>query len=179
MKNNKTKKILSVSWSILSYVLIAALLLLTLYPAAAKIFFKAKHPTVLGFSTAVVISGSMEEEISVNDVVVIHRQKSYEKDDIISFHSGGNLITHRIADTTDEGFITKGDANNTPDSDIVKYDEIEGRVICIIPKVGGAIQFFSTPLGMMMLFLIGAALLLLPAKTKKSSDGGGECGEEN
>ena len=179
MKNDKTKKILSVSGSILSYVLIAALLLLTVYPAAAKLFFGVKHPTVFGFSTAVVISGSMEEEISVNDVVIIHRQKSYEKVDIISFHSGGNLITHRIVDITDEGFITKGDANNTPDSDIVKYDEIEGKVICIIPKVGGAIQFFSTPLGMMTLFLIAAVLLLLPAKPKKSSDGGGECGEEN
>ncbi|MBR5512982.1 MAG: signal peptidase I [Ruminococcus sp.] len=178
MKNNKLRKFLSATGSIASIAVIAALLLLTVYPAAAKLFFGIKHPTVLGFSTAVVISGSMAEEINVNDVVIIHRQEGYEKGDVISFHSCSGLVTHRIAEEIDEGFITKGDANNTPDPDIVTYNSIEGKVVLIIPKIGGAIQFFSTPLGMLILFTIAVILLFIPAKTKDSSDGGGKGGEE-
>ncbi len=179
MKNNKLRKFLSVTGSIASFAVIAVLLLFTVYPAAAKLFFGVKHPTVFGYSTAVVISGSMEEEIGVNDVVIIHRQKSYEKGDIISFHSGTSLVTHRIAEETGGGFITKGDANNTPDPDIVEYNAIEGKIVLIIPKIGGAIQFFSTPVGMLILFTAAVILLIMPVKSKDSSDGGGKGGEEN
>lgn len=45
---------------------------------------------------------------------------SYSVGDVICFHSGDIYVTHRISEITaddsgDTVYITKGDANNTPD----------------------------------------------------------------
>ncbi len=173
MKKNKFKNILLAFGNIFLCIMLAVLLLLTAYPAVVRLLGGSEHPTVFGFSTAVVVSGSMAEEIQVNDVVVIHKQKSYETGDIISFFNGGNLITHRIIGIKNNGFVTKGDANNTPDPDIAEYEQIAGKVVLVIPAVGAAIQFFSTPIGMTILFIAAVLLILLPTRKNHDADGGG------
>lgn len=163
-------------------VILAALLICNLYTLAARWLFGQLQPTVFGYSTAVVISGSMSETIEVNDMVVIHRQDAYRTGDIITFEMDDTLVTHRIVAVAENGFVTRGDANNTEDRYPVTGDRIIGKVVFVIPGVGWLINFCRTPLGMLCLVLVGLLLLELPAILeyieKKSTDGGGGNGQK-
>lgn len=175
----KTLKVLGRILSIAITVILGLLLAFNLYTIVARFITKELQPDVFGFSTAVVISGSMSDSIEVNDMVVIHRQEGYEIGDVVTFETDGSLVTHRIIDRTDRGFVTKGDANNSPDLDPVQQEQIVGRVILVVPKIGKAIEFMRTPLGMTCLVLVGFALIEIPALVRrKTEETGGESDEE-
>ena len=145
--------------------LLAALLSVNLYRIIAQNVFHTPCPTVLGYYNAVVLSGSMSGAIEVDDLVITHREADYTVGDIITFQSGGSTVTHRIAALEDGGYRTKGDANNAADpGDPVAPEAVIGRVVCVIPRIGAVIRFFSTPFG--MLCLLGGAFLLLEAPAR-------------
>lgn len=143
-------------------VLLALLLICNLYTIAARFLWDDPNPTVFGYSTAVVISGSMSGTIEVNDMVVIHAEDSYAPGDVITFRSGESLVTHRLLEQTVEGYITKGDANNAPDLDPVSAENVEGKVVLVIPGVGRIMELLRTPLGMMLLVVVGFFLYQIP-----------------
>lgn len=150
---------------ILSFVLTAVLsvlLLCNVYIIAARAFTGNPQPSVLGYSTAVVVSGSMSGSIEIDDLVLIHQEESYAVGDVITFESGSSMVTHRIVDTCAEGFVTKGDANNAADSDPVQPEQIRGRVVRVVPGVGRFLFALRTPLGMTCLVLVGLLMLELP-----------------
>lgn len=120
------------------------------------------HPTVFGYSLAVVASGSMEPALSVDDLILNHSQDDYEAGDIITFASGTSLTTHRIVEETDAGYITRGDANNTTDSAPVAPQNVIGRVVGRIPGAGGLLAALRSPVGMALLLFVGLILLELP-----------------
>ena len=124
-------------------------------------------PTVLGIGSAVVISGSMEDAISINDMIITVRQKAYHPGDIVMYETEGHPVTHRIVDKAGDAFITKGDANNTADSEPVPVDKIAGKVVWIIPGAGVVLSFMQTPLGMMLMLFAAFALLVLPNLFRK------------
>lgn len=117
-----------------------------LYLLVERIVYKENYPSIFGYSTAVVVSGSMEDEIHIDDLVVIHRDEQYNLGDIITYDSGKSLVTHRIVGKTAEGFETKGDANNIKDADPVKEEQILGRVVKVIPGVGKVLYFLGSPI---------------------------------
>ena len=100
-------------------------------------------PDVFGIKTFTIISGSMEPNISINDLVIIKEvdKSEIKKGDIVSFKINGEIITHRVinveTDTNGEPlYTTQGDANNIQDYNKVKFENIEGKYIGKIPKVG-------------------------------------------
>lgn len=147
-------------------VILALLLCANLYTIVAKTVFHVRQPSVFGYSNAVVISGSMSGTIEVNDMVVIHRQNTYSRWDIISFRSEGQLVTHRIAEVTKDGFCTKGDANDSADPGIVRPEDVVGRVVWVIPGIGAVIAFLSTPLGMTCMVFLALLMLEWPILVK-------------
>ncbi len=149
--------------------IIAALLLCNVYTIVLRTAFDVLQPSVFGVSTAVVITGSMEPAVSVNDMVVIHEQESYEPGDIVSYQSGSMLVTHRVIAVTDGGYITRGDANNTDDGEIAR-EAVVGKVVLVIPKAGYAIAFLQTPLGMLVMTGVLFALVALPMGRKEESE---------
>ena len=77
----------------------------------------------LDMNPYVIVSGSMEPELPVGSLCFIDcQQKEPETGDIISYKAGDSVITHRVAEVTDEGYVTKGDANNSKDPGLVKPD---------------------------------------------------------
>lgn len=103
---------------------------------------------LIGFRTYTVLSGSMEPEFYPGDLVITqHKDKADIKvDDIVTYRDNeGIVITHRIIEKTNEGYITKGDNNNVNDSDILKEQDIIGEVKISIPKVGYVMNFLSNP----------------------------------
>lgn len=160
------------SCRVLVYIVMLLILLMGLYPFIARNLLGIDHPTIFGYSSAVVVSGSMSGSIEVNDIVIIREESSYKVGDIISYESGDSLVTHRITAQKDGKFITKGDANNTADRMPVHAEQIMGRVIYVIPKLGAVISFFSSPAGMGILFIAAFLLIIIPSRKKHNTNGG-------
>ncbi|MBQ4564449.1 MAG: signal peptidase I [Lachnospiraceae bacterium] len=148
--------------SIALTIVLAVVLGCNLYTIVKRTVTGETLPTVFGYATAIVISGSMSGEIEVDDLVIIHRQDSYAIDQIITFEAKDKVVTHRIVGETADGFVTKGDANNTEDEEPVQMDRIIGRVVMVVPQVGKYIEQMRSPLGMLCMVLIGFLLIELP-----------------
>lgn len=127
-----------------------------------------RPPSVLGTTPMVVLSGSMSgdapDHIEAGDLIFVVGAvpSELEVGDIITFMQGSTVVTHRIIEisTDDSGklqFLTKGDANNTADTDPVSEDDLVGVYKGRIPKVGDLAIFMQTPLGMIL--FIGVPLL--------------------
>ena len=117
------------------------------------------RPELFGWSRAVILSGSMEPSMSIGDLVIVHREKEYRVGDIVVFDSGGLSVTHRILEKAQEGFVTKGDANNVPDKELLSENHIIGRVAVVIPMVGKAVLFLKNPAGLMLIMMLAIWLI--------------------
>lgn len=123
-------------------------------------------PMPFGIGAAVVLSGSMEPELSVGDLLIVARRGDYQVGDVIVFQNGRSAVTHRIVSARGDTFITQGDANNTQDPPITG-DQIKGAVVLAIPKVGNVFIWIKTPAGTLTVLALAAWLLfgsLLPEK---------------
>lgn len=138
-------------------VVLAVVIICNTYIVVAKTTGRLQ-PAVFGYSTAVVVSGSMADAINVNDLVVVKEQSEYAVGDVISFENGSSVVTHRIVREENGEFITKGDANNTEDEGSVKAESIVGKVVLTVPQIGAVIGFFQTQLGMA---IMAAALVII------------------
>jgi len=102
-----------------------------------SIGFLVFHPTVI-------ISGSMNPAIDVGDVVVVDEiaPDHIEEGDVIEFTGeNGATIVHRVhsIQIQNDGttlFQTKGDKNDSPDIDLVHPEQVKGKVLYRIPKIG-------------------------------------------
>lgn len=97
-----------------------------------------------GVQPTVIYSGSMQPAIGVGDVVIISEVQvdMIQEGDIIQYRSKNISIpiVHRVYEIYEEGntrlFITKGDANNAPDTNPIVSDQISGKAIFTLPKIG-------------------------------------------
>jgi signal peptidase len=92
-----------------------------------------------------IISGSMRPTLDVGDIVIIAKvpADTIETGDIIQFREAGGVTTvHRVVDIEGSGgetvFITQGDANSEPDANSVLPDNVVGKAVLDIPKIGWA-----------------------------------------
>jgi len=157
MKKKLGSVITKISTAVLVVVLLSTLLLnvLTL-SLVGKI--KSGASVSSGFSCAIIGSGSMEPTISVNDLLLIKGWESYQAGDIITYVSPkGALVTHRIKEVLDNGYITQGDANNIADEEVLRQ-RVMGRVIFVMPVAGGIIDGLLSPVG---IFILVCAFLLV------------------
>jgi signal peptidase len=131
-------------------------------------------PTVCGFATAIVLTGSMEPNISAGDMIIIHEQDDYNERQVIVYMSGTTAVTHRIISKgiDEQGktfYVTQGDANNVDDGEIPS-EAVVGRVILTLPGIGNLQKLLQTPQGFLILTLIVAALIVLPDAVEKIKD---------
>jgi len=127
-------------------------------------------PRFGGWRFDAVLSGSMEPALPLGGVVFI---KPVEPADIgpgsiIAYRSGEPLITHRVVDVIAESelsFITKGDANESPDLSPVPAASVVGRVVFDVPYLGYLAAFVKTPLGFLLAIILpGLAIIGLELK---------------
>lgn len=93
------------------------------------IYLMVYIPTFWGHKPLVVISGSMTPVLKVGGILYYHEQgiDDFKTGDILVYQTKDHTISHRIVGHTETGFITKGDANNTEDANIVNYNQILGK----------------------------------------------------
>lgn len=117
---------------------------------------------VINFRTYTVLSGSMKPKINPGDIIIILNKNkvNLNKNDIITFKENNSVITHRIVDIKDNVYITKGDNNNSIDSFTVSSENILGKVIFNIPKLGYILEFLSRPLIIALEMIIVAVLII-------------------
>jgi len=86
-------------------------------------------PSLWGYKPLVVISGSMEPTLTVGGLLYYHDQNlnEFDRGDILVYQAKHHIISHRIVDNTEKGFLTKGDANPNADSSLIKYSQVLGQ----------------------------------------------------
>lgn len=109
-------------------------IILSIILSLALYFGLSNRDLVINFfdmGTLLICSGSMEPELEIGDIIIIKKYDNYEIGDIVTYLDDDNiLVTHRIIEKTENGFVLKGDNNNTKDKEIVNKDIIAGKVIC-------------------------------------------------
>lgn len=104
-------------------------------------------PCLWGDKPLVVISGSMEPTLKVGGILYYEKidLDDFNKDDILVYKTKNHIISHRIVEIIDDGFITKGDANNSIDSILVKEEQVLGKgTDWSIPYLGYYADFIYT-----------------------------------
>ena len=95
---------------------------------------------LFGVKSFTVVTGSMAPLIPVGSIEYVVPSGSYSVGDIISFERDGKNITHRVVGMIDKKgetfYKTKGDANNSVDSDLVPANKITGEILFHFPYVG-------------------------------------------
>lgn len=123
--------------------LLFILIVLLYFFAQLKVFGK-KYINCFGYTIFQVITGSMEDTIKINDIVVVKIDSDFNENDIITFKNDENFITHRVIKKTDEEIITKGD-NNTAEDEPIKKEDVVGKVVYIVQNVNVWINVLKTP----------------------------------
>jgi signal peptidase len=95
---------------------------------------------------SVIATGSMKPVIKPGDMILVEKILDMEDidklkvGDIIQFKKDSYMVSHRIIEIVEEEEIklyrTKGDNNPGPDTDLVKPEDLKGRVRFAVPKVG-------------------------------------------
>ena len=165
------KKSLNHVGKLLSTAVIVILMLvgafLIYYVVSAKLISQ-KAGVVPKISLYTIISGSMEPSIKVFDIILdvrIDDPSLIKVDDVITFNSTssiskGKIVTHRVMDIKKVNgkyeFVTKGDNNLSADSDTAKEDNLIGKTVLKIPKLGYIQWFILSKIGWIILILLPA-----------------------
>ncbi|MEM5853083.1 MAG: signal peptidase I [Candidatus Aenigmatarchaeota archaeon] len=130
-----------------------SLALATEYPAVSVLSSSMRHDEFteinhykwleenLGYNRSFVDSWPIKNGFDVGDLPIVQGSEKYEVGDVVVYEVPGQNIPviHRIIKINDDGtYMTKGDHNPAllPFEYSVKKEQIKGKVIFIIPKLG-------------------------------------------
>ena len=99
-------------------------------------FLVSGIPTIFGVRPMIVVSGSMEPVLPVGYLVITEAVTAEEikAGDVVGYWTGNRfigvnpIILHRVIAITEEGYLLKGDNNETADP-IMKQERIIYRVV--------------------------------------------------
>lgn len=124
---------------------------------------------IVHYRNYVVLTGSMEPSILPGDYITIFKvnKDKLKVGDVITYSKDEKAVTHKIISIDNDKVTTQGTANNLADEPISK-DDIIGKYIFKVPKVGYVMQFMSSPSGLILIFgFIGIAIFWEATDPKK------------
>ena len=163
----------------ISIFMYSILLVLVLVLVTFISYVREKQHTLEGstisplFSAYVIVSESMEPIIQVEDGVIDRKIDSSDIQigDVITFISNdpvssGKVITHRVIGKyqTADGvyqYRTKGDNNRNSDRFIVSENQVLGKVMFRIPKLGSLRNFLLTSYGWLLLIVFPCLVIVV------------------
>jgi len=138
-------------------------LTITLLMVACVLLISSALNLPYGIKLYSVMSGSMSPSIPVGSII-ISQKGSYKTGDVIIYQSNNSSITHRIIgvnNAEEESFyLTKGDANNAADGNLVPKSSVVGKVLFTIPLLGYFSSFIKTLPGLIVLIVIPATIII-------------------
>lgn len=127
-------------------------------------------PGILNYRTYTVLSGSMEPAVRTGSIIVAVPvdARALRIGDVITYKSKAlqENVTHRVVeikgDSKHPTFVTKGDANQSPDPWETTYNGPAGKVILSIPLLGYFFHAVGSPQGHVLFLVVpGVALTLM------------------
>ena len=120
---------------------------------------------VLPYQAFVVQTGSMEPMVPPASLVVVETGR-YDVGQVITFHKGSELVTHRLIGVNADGSLTtKGDANASVDPSTISRSDVIGGVVYSPAGIGFWVMYFHNPMTIVALALwLVAAWLLWPTR---------------
>lgn len=97
---------------------------------------------VFKFHPIAILSNSMLPHFARGDIIIVEKatSKDVKIDDILVYQLDNVQVIHRIIEVIErpEGkfYVTKGDNNEAPDALLVTENQVRGKVIASIPKIG-------------------------------------------
>ena len=173
-KNIKRKQKIQKILFILLYILLIPTILFSLFLIIIELGNSKEGPSFFNIELYTVISESMSPRLNINDIVIVKKGyeiESYKKGNIITFIRGNEVITHRIERVISAdmrpAFITKGDNNKVEDEDLVKYEDIIGKVVLTMPKVGALVNLLKNKLFFVSILCLLFGIMYFDNKSKK------------
>lgn len=168
MKRRKWYKDITNWLFILLLIVLIPILVINIYIMIQAKNDKDAVPNIFGYKPFIVLSGSMETQIHVGDLIItkIIDPNELKVDDIIAFRDEENTVTtHRIIDIIEKGgityFVTKGDNNDSQDQNLVEYKDVEGIYITRISGIGKALNELSKPTTIVIVILAITVIFIL------------------
>lgn len=122
----------------------------------------SKAPIPGNYQILIVKSGSMEPSIHTGSLVVVKPADNYNVGDVVTFSNRGqDSITHRIVEINNDEYTTKGDANDSEDSRVVRERDVIGKVGFSIPWAGYIVAASKEPIGFIFLVIVPALYLIV------------------
>ena len=188
-KNNKFLDFVSNALVILMCVLLACVLVFSLYSRFTENSKVGAIPTIKVVETGsmetkhknntYLVENNLNDQISVFDLVVLH-QLPAEEDlqlwDIVVYETKGYFVIHRIVGIEEPNekhpnerwYVLRGDANERADEFPVTYSQMcsiyRGESV---PFVGAFVMFMQSPAGILCFLLVVFASIALPIVEKK------------
>ena len=160
---NPRGRVFSAIWRVMLILLAVILAISACTLAYDKFVKKSKIPSVFGYSMLIVASPSMTGAIEAGDAIIIKKSDSYAVGDVITYFPEDESfsVTHRIVRMEGDKFYTKGDANQSEDSDPVLMEQIVGKVAVKLDKVGYFIEWLRSPVGIIFAATFIVLLILI------------------
>ena len=169
MKNiiNRILKIIS---SAIFVILVILIILILIYIVRVKFLANNDKLGDVKINFYTILTQSMYPTIKAGDVVITYQNdgNKYNSGDVVTFISeknGGITITHRITDVMavngSYSYKTKGDNNNSADSEIIASDKVLGKVVVKIPKAGYIQQFLVSKAGFIVAVLLPCLAIVI------------------
>lgn len=147
----------------------------------ASLAIIALLPVLLGWRPMVILSGSMEPTISTGDVVLLSdlpTGEAYGDGMVVAFDAMDVddepiVKMHRIVETVEGGFETRGDANEDRDSGIRAEDELHGAGRLLVPFIGLPVYWMGRDLLALSAWVLGTLVavglaLPTPGRSRRS-----------
>lgn len=160
--------------SILVKLIYAVLIILATYNIYNYVcinVLKQDLPTINGYGTLEVISGSMEPTIDVGDLIIVNtKYDELKENDIITFYDEkGSFVTHRIIEIKDGEYVTKGDNNNSEDQGTISKNDIVAKYVTRLNGMGKLMASFQSPITMILILVIGILICVLVSTDKEGN----------
>lgn len=142
------KKALKITSNVVTILLFVLLILTALLVITSRA--SGGEPQIFGYQLKTVLSGSMEPTFQTGSIIAVkpvQDPSTIKVNDIITFtQQDESLVTHRVIDVIQNGdylmFQTKGDHNESPDSQLVLAENVRAIYTGFtIPFVGYFIDF--------------------------------------
>ena len=160
-KLNKKEKIKKAE-KIIKIPFIVVFIILLSYIGYLKFIKHETNINLFGYRQYIVETGSMEPQFNIGDLIVTKKvnKEDIKVNDVITYiaENGKDTITHRVTQIIEQDgqtfYRTKGDNNNSEDSNLINYSQVQGTIMFKISKAGLIITSLLTGNGIIIICVL-------------------------
>lgn len=155
------KKILDVIDTIIYYLILIPLAIITITVVYKGIKYPDRIPDVFGYKMFIVLDSNMHKEVKYGDLLFtkMKNAEELEKKDIIAVRTNREKVI--LQDVIEVNKKTNDEYEiviNDDELPTITQDKVEGEVINRIPKIGAFLFFIQNPLTLLIIALVIIAI---------------------